>query len=411
MPKSKKVKKQQQKTRQKKARRGKRKPRVQGTRVMARHSPYSMVHPHKHLKALMNSDLGAAVGARFMHTALDPFNPSLFGNQQGYFPGNTRHSFKCSARAKTVIPMIAGGNAWVLVTPTMAKDITFFSVQYETTTGSISGQNLQLALQANTTLTSISMSGFPFTAAACSAGEYSARCSGVGIKVRYVGNQLNKGGQVKAWLDHSGYGIDIVAASNVFSVISTAMDSDPSTRVISLTEVAEAEFNYSPATISYGSGTGVSFGRGDWTNGNSNNTAQYTLDLYHSINQATLFNAGARYVPQGILMIQAPSAGGIQVEIDFVAHIEIHAPTLVALSTPSPGNALAADHVAHSVNHALQTHAQDPKTKPLEHGTNVMGALASAATTFVSQTAKLAMPGATSVASDAIVAGLSALLL
>lgn len=326
-------------------------------------------HIHKHIQS--------GHGVKYLMALSNPFHEMVRGV---HVPDpSAQASFKTSGKGRVVVSIPASSQLMFFPQYSTASD-TPFGLTISGTIASFAGASAVLSYPTapvGLTYTVLTNAGLPFTQNTLYSGRVGFRQVVSGIKVRYTGTVLNRGGTAIWYEDPSHYqGIftPVQATGTTLTAMSAIWGVQPNARYTSFNSADEHEFIWSPQ-VGAAQQTGAFenlpqnqvFGTGDggWV---------ATENGYTPVRFGDTAAGQVISIPREVLILRNSTAtAAIEFTIEFITHAEFTGGTVTAMHTPSPVHVQDAVVVKNLIAQSKHTHAQSPDVHPSRHVSDLMG--------------------------------------
>lgn len=293
-------------------------------------------------------------------------------------------SLKHACRSRVILTIPTSSKVILFVNPGMGSDQpAIFAISG--TTASFNGVNATYnwtTQPAGLSYTTYSMPML-FSSSALATNGIDFRAGAFGIKCRYTGAALNRGGSALWYCDPDG-GRTLMSQTQASTTKFSTWENNylalqPQARYTNFNTNDTHEFvAYSALYAS------------EWLETNMDAPAN-GLRVYSDRSWALKFGNNAAtteayYNPNSVLILSNnTSANSLEFTIELVYHYEYHGGSVQGLHTPSPSDIQGCTHVLAAHEHANQSHSQDPDTHPLTHLCNSMSVVVSKQATKVAE--------------------------
>lgn len=266
----------------------------------------------------------------YMLACADPFNPKINLSCVPSIPA--RPSFKTSARLRGTITCNGDGKGLILVYPCLANNKRSLEVSTPTWTGATFalGALDYIEVQAPTPRTAAQL--LP-TNESTVPQDY-GRIVSVGLRVRYIGTELSRGGQIFTGVNSSHYSLRNMTIGEFTSLRDTALYIvDRKWHTISLSAVDTSEMEYPSSALI--AGLGDAYGA-------------TILTSYPFSSGMSRDNGDIGGCPAAIYL--AGCTAGAQFEYEYIVHMEYAGPLSTGQLTPSHADPVGLNMVNEAVS-------------------------------------------------------------
>lgn len=308
-------------------------------------------------------------------------------SQMAYIPDiSARPSLKASGRGRAVITIPASSKAMLFVQPTTCNDNGgIFTVSGTNTNfGNANALYQFVTAPPGLVYNRINFAGLPFALSALASGRISARCVSAGIKVKYTGNVLSRGGTA-IWCENTGFGgesllTDAEATTLTLSLYEARIQGLLQTRFCNFNENSEHEFVVNPPLNVEPAPTGLSniTDRSGWVQYGPDTVATgYQTSWFGQTGAAKVFGNAANnwssILGQNVLILNNSSAANpIEFTIEYVTHVEYSGGSVVPLQSPSPTAIEDVYKVHTALSASKHSHSTTPEMHPAAHTQSVL---------------------------------------
>lgn len=302
-----------------------------------------------------------AVGQRAFIGQVMPFHPAARNTHT--IDEHARPSWKISGRARTVLTVgINGGRCFIYFNPILASDkpsvfiMNMSAVAVNDAHSKFTGDAIPVA---GLTYSVLNLQ-IPTTEANLSSLNASYRYVSGGVKCRYSGPALQRGGNA-IWYEDLSDGDAVLSSATAAVAVNTVLASYPSQslRYVNYNSAMEHEFTLAPPVQLYNS-------RWQTPTDDTATIGRHMYEDNYEGNGHVDFGPQAGRTatdvptPTSVLVLQNNTSSPLEYTLEFIVHGELVDPQYAQLTTPSPPCPTSHALIRSAVTQAKQVHADSP---------------------------------------------------